>query len=448
MHGCPDNCKCLYTTVSCHYAQLKVENLTTIAEQISNKTEVLYFSGNLFEEFPIEKIRHLTKLRQLDLRDNKLKEVPDNKNSYLPELTELNLQGNLISVVKEELFVGYTNLKTLFSQDNNIKVIPDNAFKKLENLRNMYLENNKIDTLTALSFNGLKTLSYLSLGDNLIKTLPNGVFNRTKLLIHLFLHGNELTRVPKDLFIENTNIIHIDFSGNRIDEIEENALDMKNIETADIVLSNNFLKTLDTRYFGNSKNLRIDFSENVLNCDKNLIKTKNYLSRKYKYIELLAARCVTPSELYDRPLDSIKLTEIDCVPCDVQSCENNGICVNKNDSNFMCNCPKGFTSTYCEQKQKIYINACANHNCLNNGTCHVKIDNTYMCKCPEQNKGEFCEKTIKKPSSEIPLSTYIAIMSGLIVCLLAMVIILTCFYNRKRREKKHSILLQNIHDTL
>ncbi len=66
------------------------------------------------------------------------------------------------------------------------------------------------------------------------------------------------------------------------------------------------------------------------------------------------------------------------------ACLNSGSCLNNNGIGF-CNCPSGFTGTYCGSAQ-----GCAaggSFACLNNGFCNTA---TGACQCQTGYSGSTC----------------------------------------------------------
>ena len=78
--------------------------------------------------------------------------------------------------------------------------------------------------------------------------------------------------------------------------------------------------------------------------------------------------------------------------CNNHACQNRGICVALNTTNYGCYCVGKYTGSYCQHRK----NGCTSNNpCKNKGTC-VEINNTLLCICKEQFAGKLCEKQISE----------------------------------------------------
>ncbi|KRY29059.1 Fibropellin-1, partial [Trichinella spiralis] len=74
--------------------------------------------------------------------------------------------------------------------------------------------------------------------------------------------------------------------------------------------------------------------------------------------------------------------------CSEMQC-NTGHCVSTNNTHAACECPAGFTGSYCEER----IKTCETMPCKNGGSC-LPRRNGYLCKCTKQFYGVNCEKRI------------------------------------------------------
>ena len=83
------------------------------------------------------------------------------------------------------------------------------------------------------------------------------------------------------------------------------------------------------------------------------------------------------------------INEGDMPPCERVPCQNNGVCIPREDNvhDYRCNCTKGYTGTNCETHS-----ACESENC-NGGECIAKDSNPkeFICLCPLGRVGVQCE---------------------------------------------------------
>lgn len=72
---------------------------------------------------------------------------------------------------------------------------------------------------------------------------------------------------------------------------------------------------------------------------------------------------------------------------DGKFCKNGGSCIKSpNDFNYMCQCPSGYSGTFCE-----IFDSCSTFPCLNNGVCINKGTFGFECNCTLNFYGKNCE---------------------------------------------------------
>ncbi|CAF0991866.1 unnamed protein product [Adineta steineri] len=77
--------------------------------------------------------------------------------------------------------------------------------------------------------------------------------------------------------------------------------------------------------------------------------------------------------------------------CEINTCWNNGTCIERAATTFNCSCQSGWQGLYCEIK----INYCENVTCFNSGICRSLLLD-YTCEClSESFTGRHCEITQK-----------------------------------------------------
>uniref|UniRef100_A0A8C5DI26 Leucine-rich repeat-containing protein 58-like n=1 Tax=Gouania willdenowi TaxID=441366 RepID=A0A8C5DI26_GOUWI len=123
--------------------------------------EVLNFSGNRFEEIPLQCMK-LLRLHSLSLGGNRLTSIPSEIGN-LSRLEVLYLGGNLISAIPPEV-ANLPSLSYLVLCDNRIQSVPP-QFTRLHSLRSLSLHNNLLTYLPREILN-LVHLQELSLRGN------------------------------------------------------------------------------------------------------------------------------------------------------------------------------------------------------------------------------------------------------------------------------------------
>lgn len=168
---------------------------------------------------------------KLDLSENFIPNISNNALSNLENLTHLYLnwvnQGKVLKPIAEDAFKNLTNLKELHFKGNRLTEIPSNLPPNLELLE---LDHNNILSLNRTHLKGIQNVTELSLSKNCYFWNPCGkTFNVTNYslsimtkLQNLTLSYNNLTHVPKGL---PQSLQTLALSSNRIEYISENDFD-------------------------------------------------------------------------------------------------------------------------------------------------------------------------------------------------------------------------------
>lgn len=440
---CPTGCKCKHTLASCQDLKLTTENLTSLARNLPENTIVLYLGFNQIESFPSHLFSKLRQLRELHLRSNFLTRVPDNSKMYFPSLVELDLEENQIDDISKESFRGYANVTTLNLRQNKIKILPGKTFQEMTKLRYLYIQTNFIEKIDQDTFYGLKGLLYLSLAENRIKSIAENSFDGQRTLKQLMLHSNLLEVVPNNLISKSSRIHMIDLSTNQIRNLSEFSFsNMKNVAQVEIVLHGNVLESIPLSSFKLSKRLTIHLSQNILKCNCELLATYKRLTRPERQIMISNAECVSPTKMKDRMLSTVSETELDCDPCQVYDCLNNGRCVSENGK-AKCLCLDQYEGTFCDRSKsnptKQVPVVCLNQKCVNNSTCIAINKTEYVCRCLDGYLGKYCRETDEEDTLSLP--TLIAIIGA---CALVLIIAITlgiCLCRKKKVTNNNNFLL-------
>ena len=146
---------------------------------------------------PVQALRKLRLLRQLDLTGNKIKYVPDNAFVTL-RLRTLKLGGNNnISLSNNALRGLESSLKNFNLKGCHLKDFPGVALRNLKGLAFLDLAQNNIRKIDFGLLAGLDSLTALNLERNTIQKLPGDVFEGVNdTLSSLSLLNNLLTEYP------------------------------------------------------------------------------------------------------------------------------------------------------------------------------------------------------------------------------------------------------------
>lgn len=129
---CPKNCKCSNGVVRC--SNLNFDRIPV--EDIPNDVIELYMERNNVVKIPLE-INNFTRLKILDLSENKIQRLLSNQFVNLTSLQSLLLGYNQIQCADQNAFRGLFSLQTLSLHSNNLSTINEGALEKLENIRRL-----------------------------------------------------------------------------------------------------------------------------------------------------------------------------------------------------------------------------------------------------------------------------------------------------------------------
>lgn len=182
-----------------------------------------------------ENVGNLSKLRYLDLTNNKLEELPESIGN-LVDLEELYLKGtrsndggSLYNSIRN-LPVQFTQLKNLKKLDisaNGLLSLPD-QIGNLTNLEELQVEGNKIQ-LIPLSVGNLKELKILDASSNKIVTIPDSICQLIN-LDDLNLSFNSISQIPECIG-QITNLKRLFLLNNQISLLPKTIASLPNLNT-------------------------------------------------------------------------------------------------------------------------------------------------------------------------------------------------------------------------
>ncbi|GLV45240.1 chaoptin [Carabus blaptoides fortunei] len=194
----------------------------------------LELKNNLLTRVPSRALRHLQKLRLLDLSGNDIIMIEtDNWRGLGNSLQTLNLANNAIISLPSDAFTGLPNLETIDLTGNNLKEIDPNVFREgMGRLARIILTDNLLNVIPYQALAPLKALRTLDLKLNRIVTMDSTVddnYNRTVRLSlqlsldELRLDYNQITELPTQSFQYFGTLNKTFLDGNHLDVIEDDA---------------------------------------------------------------------------------------------------------------------------------------------------------------------------------------------------------------------------------
>lgn len=131
------------------------------------------------------------------------------------ESTHLHLDGNHFETIKDFTFIGRRALRILYLNHSHIQQITNRTFFGLKNLELLSLKNNELQQLNGDEFNELESVKYLFLQYNHIKFIERKTFAQLRQLQVLKLNGNML--MTFDLLFLPQNLVQLDISDNLLE---------------------------------------------------------------------------------------------------------------------------------------------------------------------------------------------------------------------------------------
>uniref|UniRef100_A0A7M4EB54 Slit guidance ligand 3 n=1 Tax=Crocodylus porosus TaxID=8502 RepID=A0A7M4EB54_CROPO len=413
---CPEKCRCEGTIVDCSNQKLSrlpsyLPEYTTDLRLNDNDISVLEATG-LFKK--------LSKLRKINLTNNKIKEIREGTFDGASGVQELILTQNQLESVHGRMFRGLTGLKTLMLRNNLISCISNDTFAGLSSVRLLSLYDNHISTLTPGAFNTLVSLSTINLLSNPFNCNCHLAWLGKWLMRKRVVSGNP--RCQKPFFLKDIPIQDVDAKDFTCDSNDESSCLLSppcpaQCTCMDSVVrcSNKGLKILpkgipkdvtelsvsipkltlfevaeatpvalhcsDILLFTCSRTLHgndissvpegsfndlvslshLALGTNPLHCDCSLRWLSEWVKAGYK--EPGIARCSGPDSMVDRLLLTTPTHHFQCKgPVDI---------------NIVSKC-----------------NPCLSGPCKNNGTCNNDPVEFYRCTCPSSFKGRDCSMPI------------------------------------------------------
>jgi len=220
----------------------------------------LALNNNQLGEVPAD-VATLTRLRTLDLGENRIQVVEGRQLEPLTSLYGLRLAGNKLTTIAGNVFTNNTNLHVLNIAHNKINDIEQDAFKNLRNLRALRLDNNELKDINGL-VSSQKNLKWLNVSTNHLQWFDFAFIPKS--LEWLDVHNNRIGDKIGNYYSLSTgfNLQTFDASFNKIKELGEDTLlsGLKNI-----YLNNNKIEKIAPGAFKGLSNLtRVELQGNEL----------------------------------------------------------------------------------------------------------------------------------------------------------------------------------------
>lgn len=189
-------------------------NFTEIPSQISGTLDNLqYLELNIGLEH-LSSHRLPSKLKQLNLSDNRITSIDIDAFQNATHLEEINMQFNRITALDDaHTFLGLTKLKHLILYRNKLRVLKRDMFSGAANLQSIDVAGNEIECIEDGTFD-LPHLKEILMSENKLKALSDDIFRGASNLQNIDLQKNQLERIGK-AFEPTIHLHQLQLSENR-----------------------------------------------------------------------------------------------------------------------------------------------------------------------------------------------------------------------------------------
>lgn len=176
----------------------------------------IHSTANL-TDIPVQLIEPFANLQYLELTVG-LSHLPTGRR--LPtKLKHLNLSDNRITAIDIDAFQTVPDLELINMQFNQIERLPEtDTFRNLPKLKHLIFYHNKLTILTGDMFRAAQTLESIDISCNEIETIEDGVFDLPQLK-EILMSENRLKVLSDTIFRGATNVQNIDLQKNQLERI-------------------------------------------------------------------------------------------------------------------------------------------------------------------------------------------------------------------------------------
>uniref|UniRef100_A0A0N5AII6 Ig-like domain-containing protein n=1 Tax=Syphacia muris TaxID=451379 RepID=A0A0N5AII6_9BILA len=266
---CPDECRCKRNRIDCsnsnfyNSTNLRSTNLTYVPRDIIKFRNLrrLNLENNSIGTLTSEQFFFLRFVSDVNLKKNVLIQLPElsSLRAKKSRLKTLDLSENKLETLKAGSFIVFSSMTNLNLSFNRLISINKDAFIGLESLRNLYLNNNLLVSIRSLTFRPLGSLINLDMSNSLISVFADGAFLNATNLRSLSLAHNRISQIGGWLFgLSSLTVIF-----NNIKYLEKNETSMWSLVTSlqSVYLSHNYISHVSNA-FGVLKHLQYLFLNN------------------------------------------------------------------------------------------------------------------------------------------------------------------------------------------
>ncbi|XP_050296865.1 chaoptin isoform X2 [Anthonomus grandis grandis] len=240
-----------------------------------------------FSNVPSDGIKVLTKLKTLDLSNNKFRTLKEDTFYSMHDIRVLELHDNLLEVLHRGTFQGniHTNLEQIYLSFNDLRTISQKTFDELPRLQQIHLDDNKIESIDPLAFSSVTELKYLNLKGNKILSVGSKAFHKLLHLEYLDMSFNKISNLDFSWFDDETgrlsvSLFQLNVSHNNLKELLSNLGGSETRRIGVLDLSFNNIQNISEGFFEpvNSSLKRLHLGHNqIMNATGKVFGAMKYL---------------------------------------------------------------------------------------------------------------------------------------------------------------------------
>lgn len=222
--------------------------------------EDLSFNSNLLAEVP-QTLRHLGRLRTLDLGENEIESLKDNDFEASANLYGLRLAGNRMVDINRQQLRNLTGIHVLNLAHNKLASVEQGAFDSLTELRALRLDNNQLTDINGL-VSSLAKLQWFNVSTNKLQWFDYAFVPMS--LEWLDLHGNEVEELGNYYKLKSGfSLKTLDASNNLIRSLTKLSLPTS---LEQLSLNKNAIRHIENGVFEDKPSLaRVELVDNEIN---------------------------------------------------------------------------------------------------------------------------------------------------------------------------------------
>lgn len=202
--------------MNCNFILLTAPNEQGYNCRVINKLEVNEPNTTITEISGrhIKRVDNKNVDRLLLFHNPQMKFIPVGFSDFFPNLNNFWIENCPVETILKSDFELAKDISTLGIVKSKLKTVDEDVFSALEALENLYLQNNLIEKIHEESFSMLENLKILKLSGNKLSYLPEKLFEGCRNIQEIYFNDNKLKIIEKETFYGLGKITKIQLKGN------------------------------------------------------------------------------------------------------------------------------------------------------------------------------------------------------------------------------------------